>query len=81
MRRKKVNSKEENNVRTPGTSTSSFSKNLAKAGGLTAITKTTVRHVTGTGTGLLEENPQSGCTEIRAFQRATIGVLPTYATR
>jgi hypothetical protein len=31
--------------------------------------------------GLLEENPQSGCAEIRAFQRATIGVLPTYATR
>ena len=26
-------------------------------------------------------NPLSGCTEIRAFQRATIGVLPTYATR
>ncbi len=40
-----------------------------------------VRHVTGTGSGLLEENPQSGCTEIRALQRATIGVLPTYATR
>jgi hypothetical protein len=31
--------------------------------------------------GLLEENPQSGCTEIRASQRATIGVLTTYATR
>ncbi len=31
--------------------------------------------------GLLEENPQSGLVEIRAWQRATIGVLPTYATR
>ncbi len=33
------------------------------------------------GWGLLEENPQSGLVEIRALQRATIGVLPTYATR
>jgi hypothetical protein len=37
--------------------------------------------VTGTGSGLLGENPQSGCTEIRASLRATIGVLTTYATR
>jgi hypothetical protein len=40
-----------------------------------------VQHVTGNDEDYLRKIPSSGCTEIRASQRATIGLLPTYATR
>jgi hypothetical protein len=49
---------------------------------LSAVSLTpAVRHVTGNDEDYLRKIPSSGCTEIRASQRATIGVLPTYATR
>ena len=42
----------------------------------------TVRDVTGTGSGLLGGNPQSGCSDICSYsKRATVGVRATYATR
>ncbi len=34
-----------------------------------------VQHVTGTGSGLLGGNPQSGCTDVCSYsKRATVGV-------
>ena len=40
-----------------------------------------VRHVTGTGLGLLEEIPRSGVKISTSTKRATIGVRAPYATR
>ncbi len=40
-----------------------------------------VRHVTGTGSGLLEEIPRSGIQISASTKRATIGVRAPYATR
>ncbi len=40
-----------------------------------------VRHVTGTGLGLLEEIPRSGIQISATTKRATIGVRAPYATR
>jgi hypothetical protein len=40
-----------------------------------------VRHVTGTGSGLLEEIPRSGVQISALTKRATIGVRAPYATR
>ncbi len=40
-----------------------------------------VRHVTGTGSGLLEEIPRSGIQISASTKKATIGVRAPYATR
>ncbi len=40
-----------------------------------------VRHVTGTGSGLLEEIPRSGVQMSASIKRATIGVRAPYTTR
>jgi hypothetical protein len=56
-------------------------RNTSKSENNESEMKRTVRHVTGTGSGLLEEIPRSGVQISASTKRATIGVRAPYATR